>query len=355
MIQTALSNASYKHITFPAGLTFTIGSLITVKNLDHATIDFNGCTFIVPDSSANPGVIRFTECSQVVINDLIVDGNKDGNVGADQYGFEFYSNAGMTINNFVAKNITHHGFWCLVGNVGIKFYDCSALNIYGYISAAEIYLEGEEKSSIEFHNTIVSRDQYTSNQAFYCNSEGSVIIDRVTATNIAGYIVDVRRGTININDISVDHFGGMIIAQKYTNAGVVATNLIGTNWQGRAGVDAIIRILLTDSFYLDGLTVSADKVGWNNYAVRLSGSKPGDIVGVVIKNIRVDRYNTYGLLLAGLDDSAHFDGIKLNPATSDRPLIRCESTVTIPQYVTRLSSDVNNAGIIDLPGMLVVT
>lgn len=354
-IESVLQKCSQQTVVFPHNLKFRLERGMVMSGVVGATIDFNGCEFILPaDTDATELLI--TLCSHCTIRNLKLDGNRANNIGRDDYGLHLHKSQGITVDHVLVKDITHHGFWVDIGTSGARFYDCALQDIWDFASAAEIYVANAESDDVEFYRTTVNRSQYVSNQAFYLHGAGNVTVDGVKATNIAGYVIDVRLGKNVVKNIVADRCGGLLISQAYpgeTPGTVEADGMAGAHMEGRPGVQAEIYLLDTAGAAIRNIETSG-LIGSNQYGVRIRNNPAATVRHVSFQNIRFDGYKSAGIYLHNLDESVHFENVKLNPVNSG-PLVVCAADVTVPQFIQNLSSDVPNSGNVDPNSRLVVT
>ena len=356
-IQGYLQDAQYTgaRLRFPSNVVYTLEQPISVTNLKPAEVDFNGCTFKIPDSTAETALSLAGIVSRVLRN-LIIDGNKNNNSGQDDYGLHIQDCRETDIYNFTIKNVTHHGIWVQSGVYGVRFHDTTIQDTYGFVSAAEIYVENGATDNVEFWRTTVSRDQYISNQALYLHGAGSMLVDGVTANGIPGYVVDVRSGNATVRNVTADWCGGLLISQAGTSEiNIIADTLVGTNMVGRNGVSSIIDLRIAKTAVIGHVTATC--LGSYNYygvKVQMDGAA-ASLAGIDISNVNISGFRTSGILLSKLDTSTHFDTIALTPYDANSEIVTCNADVTANQYINALTAGTPNAGNTDPGGKLVIT
>jgi len=363
-----LNTCSGKEVVFPADRTYVLEKQLVIHDVSGLQIDFNGCTFKLPDNCSIPSrsdtghyvpentAVVVHDVSDLTISNYTIDGNK-AHISSSTWctGLAVMNADGFESNNGSFKNSNYHQI--IIGPTNVSAYNTDIVfrdtffkdhgGASGGAGISDVYVSNRITDDFSFIDVTVdntSLKEYSQQaQCFYIAGHNGYFEN--VDTNNCAVPLDVRYGKHTARNFTVNNAEMVLMLQPYPGgngsngyADVTASNFKGRNIQGSVTGGATgVYVIGCDSCHLDDFDIEMDPTSpyaWYGIRIRKFYSQ-FPISDVEISNSTITGFKTAGLRMEGLNESAQFSNIELTSASSGTYGVMT-ATCTAYQYLTGL-------------------
>lgn len=332
-------------------------SPIWIDGVRDAVIDFNHSIIRLPDAYAyEPEYERIAvgmkNCSNVLIKNLVIDGNRANNDGNDCIGLMINDCSNVQIIGANIHDVIHHGVWVSSNTPGTRFDDLVVEDNYGHERAADIYISNNASDTVEFHGVTATREGHHGNQVFYVNGYNTLIED-CNFHGIHGRAVDYRKGAHVLRRVEAVECANVLVVNG-AEVDLVAEDIRAIKCDTENNLNEVVRFTGCKRARLSNIHAECDPDDWKYYCLRLSAASPGDIQDVLITNLTCINAQFASIYMTGLDTSVVIDGCIIDSKASAYTLY-IDTSCNQPQYIRGLNVIGSHNGVHDPAGLAVIT
>lgn len=357
-LEAFINSCSNKKVMFPSNKTFVLERQLVIHHVNNIEIDFNGCTFQLPDNLSwttryDTGgyvainAITVHDSRNVTLSNYIIDGNS-ANISPDKWctGLWLFNTEGFYSINGSYRNCNYHHIVIYPGTKNLLFTDTFFKDHGGASKPAgisDVFVSNDPSDDFSFINTIVDNSELKDRQGqcFYIAGYNG-FIDTVN-TNNCSVPLDIRKGTHIANNFTVNNAELILTVQPYPNgsaelANLTASNFIATNIIGQSNGGASgVYIVGCEQCHLDNFKIYLDPTAnYSWYGIRIRKYYDNfDVKNVNIKNIEVINSRVAGIISEDLTESTQIKDVKVVGASnSSKGFI--SNACTANQYIENL-------------------